>query len=130
MRQGALISGVVALVATVGLTTVFVQNASPYVTIKEAAAQSRDVHVVGQLVPGSLSLNTLGRETRFVLKDETGEIPVVYTGPPQSNLASATQVVVIGYHENGSFHSKQMLVKCPSKYESEKDAASKVKTPA
>lgn len=127
MRQGALISGAVALVATVGLTTVFVKNASPYVTIKEAMAQSRDVHVVGELVPASLQLNTLGRETRFMLKDETGEMPVVYTGPPQSNLASATQIVVIGYHENGAFHSKQMLVKCPSKYESEQGPDAKKK---
>lgn len=127
MRQGALISGAVALVATIGLTTVFVKNASPYVTIKEAMAQSRDVHVVGQLVPASLQLNTLGRETRFMLKDETGEMPVVYTGPPQSNLASATQIVVIGYHENGAFHSKQMLVKCPSKYESEQGPDAKKK---
>jgi cytochrome c-type biogenesis protein CcmE len=127
MRQGALISGAVALVATIGLTTVFVKNASPYVTIKEAVAQSRDVHVVGELVPASLQLNTLGRETRCVLKDETGEMPVVYTGPPQSNLASATQIVVIGYHENGAFHSKQMLVKCPSKYESEQGPDTKKK---
>lgn len=122
MRQGALISGAVALVATIGLTTVFVQNASPYVTIKEAVAQSRDVHVVGELVPASLQLNTLGRETRFELKDDTGTMPVIYTGPPQSNLGSATQIVVIGYHEDGAFHSKQMLVKCPSKYESENGA--------
>lgn len=129
MRQGALISGVIAIAATIGLTTVFVKNASPYMTVAEAMEGSSDVHVVGELVPNSLQLNTLGRQTKFVLKDETGEMPVVYTGPPQSNLSSATQIVVIGYQEDGVFHSKQMLVKCPSKYESEQEPTAK-KTPA
>lgn len=119
MRQGALISGVIAGAAIIGLTTVFVNNASPYVTIAQAAEHQGDVHVVGKIVPSSLHLNTLGRETKFQLTDESGTMNVVYTGPPLSNLAAATQVVVIGSHKDGALHSKQMLVKCPSKYESE-----------
>ena len=121
MKTGILVSTGLALVAGVGLTTVFVNNASPYVTI-EHAADNQKVHVVGKIVPNTLKQNTLQREVFFELKDDSGVMPVRYTGPPQSNLASATQVVVIGSRKAGVFEATQMLVKCPSKYESEAKA--------
>jgi len=120
MRTGLVVSGVFAVLAAVGLTTVFVNNASPYLTIKELKDAGGDVHVVGKIVPNTLVQNSLAREVKFTIQDETGQLPVVYTGPPQSNLASATQVVVIGAKKGESFQARQMLVKCPSKYESEK----------
>ncbi|MBS1722894.1 MAG: cytochrome c maturation protein CcmE [Armatimonadetes bacterium] len=119
MRVGAIVSGVLALGAAVGLTAVFVNNASPYLTIHELEGKDQTVHVVGKIVPSTLEQNTMAQEVRFELKDDTGTMPVRYTGPPQSNLAAAQQVVVIGKKTNGTFEAKQMLVKCPSKYESE-----------
>ena len=109
---------VVGAAAVVGLGYVFVQNASPYLTINQLSKSSQGVHVVGKIVPGSLRQNSVQRETRFRLKDDTGELNVVYTGPALSNLATATQVVAIGNMEADQFKSEQMLVKCPSKYES------------
>lgn len=122
MKRGALVSIIVAVLAVVGLGFVFVQNASPYMTIKEVGDSRNGVHVVGKIVPGTLEQNAMARQTRFTLEDETGTMEVVYTGPPLSNLASATQVVVIGDKSSGSFEAKKMLVKCPSKYESEAQA--------
>lgn len=124
MKRGAIVSGVVAILATVGLATVFVRNASPYATIKDAASLRGDgVHVVGQMVPKTLQQNPLKRQLSFRLKDETGEMPVIYNGPPMANLQAANQVVVIGQMEEGTFMARKMLVKCPSKYESEKTSA-------
>lgn len=123
MKPGIIVSVALALVGVVGLGMVFVSNASPYVTVKEAQDNRADVHVVGEIVPGSLQEKTLDRQVKFSLKDQTGEMPVVYTGPPQSNLASAKQVVVIGSLKEGKFHSEKMLVKCPSKYENDKSAS-------
>lgn len=118
MKTGAIVSIVLAVVAAAGLTSVFVNNASPYVTIADLEHQDQRVHVVGQIVPNTLKQRSLDREVLFELKDETGVIPVRYTGPTQSNLDSATQVVVIGSRKDGKFEATQMLVKCPSKYES------------
>ncbi len=122
MKSGVIISSVLAVAAGVGLMSVFVSNASPYVTIHEAEGHDQKVHVVGKIVPNTLQQNTLAREVNFQLKDDSGEMAVKYVGPPQSNLSSATQVVVIGTKKGDTFVADQMLVKCPSKYESENKA--------
>ncbi|MEQ1821555.1 MAG: cytochrome c maturation protein CcmE [Fimbriimonadaceae bacterium] len=121
LLKGPLVSAGVALLSVVGLAVVFVMNASPYATVKEALNQKSDgIHVVGEIVPGSLKQNLVERSIEFVLKDETGTMPVRYVGPPQANLKTTPKVVAIGSIQNGQLVSKQMLVKCPSKYEAEK----------
>lgn len=125
MKRGAIVSLLVALSAVGGLAFIFVKNASPYATIVQLTDSSQGAHVVGQLVPGSLKQTTMSREVNFTLKDDTGTIDVLYKGPPQSNLANATSVVVIGKKENGILVSEKMLVKCPSKYEGEQKAEAK-----
>lgn len=122
MKPGIVVSAALATVGVIGLGMVFVNNASPYVTVSEAQDGRSDVHVVGEIVPNTLQEKALTREVRFKLKDKTGEMQVVYNGPPQSNLSSAKQVVVIGSLKDGQFDSDKMLVKCPSKYENEKTA--------
>lgn len=119
MKIGVIVSSALAVIACVGLTTVFVNNASPYVTVQEVKGRSQKVHVVGKIVPHTLKQNSLAQEVSFELKDASGTMPVRYIGPPQSNLATATQVVVIGTKKDGIFEANQMLVKCPSKYESQ-----------
>lgn len=119
MKRGAITSIAVAVIATSGLGYVFLQNSSPYLTVKEVDAGRKDVHVSGTIVPGSINQNVMAGETKFVLQDETGTIPVVYTGPPLANLSTATKVVAIGTKDGENFKSEKMLVKCPSKYESE-----------
>ncbi len=122
MKIGVVFAIALAIAGTVALTTAFVNNSSPYVTIRESSERGSVVHVVGKIVPTTLKRDLLAQEVRFELTDDTGKMPVVYTGPPQSNLETATQVVVVGSRKDGVFLAKQMLVKCPSKYES-KDKA-------
>ncbi|MCE9559098.1 MAG: cytochrome c maturation protein CcmE [Armatimonadetes bacterium] len=122
MKSGTLISLLVASVAVVGLGFVFVQNSSPYLTINQLSKTSQGVHVVGKIVPGSLKENPMQRETRFKISDDTGQMDVLYNGPTLANLAVAKQVVVVGSMDATQFKSDQMLVKCPSKYESNKKA--------
>lgn len=128
MKLGTIISSVVAAGAGIGLMTVFVSNASPYVMIKDAESTGTNVHVVGKIVPNTLKQNTLAQKVNFELSDDTGKMNVSYDGPPISNLESATQVVVIGKKkDDGVFHAHQMLVKCPSKYETDKANSGKEK---
>lgn len=120
MKKGVLVSTGAGFCAAIGLMMVFINSASPYVSVAEAPKHSAKVHVVGDIIKETLKPSVLQGEVNFTIKDETGEMPVKYVGPPQSNLDEATQVVVIGSMENDVFLAKQMLVKCPSKYESEK----------
>jgi cytochrome c-type biogenesis protein CcmE len=54
----------------------------------------------------------------FIMKDATGiEMKVIYEGAMPNNFESATSVVVTGSYRNGYFHAKDILTKCPSKYE-------------
>jgi len=54
----------------------------------------------------------------FFMRDETGkEMKVVYEGVMPNNFETATSVVVTGSYRNGYFHAKDILTKCPSKYQ-------------
>jgi cytochrome c-type biogenesis protein CcmE len=54
----------------------------------------------------------------FFMKDEKGnEMKVICEGVMPNNFESATSVVVTGSYQNGYFHAKDILTKCPSKYE-------------
>jgi cytochrome c-type biogenesis protein CcmE len=54
----------------------------------------------------------------FHIKDENGvSVKVVYDGVKPGNFDQASHVVCVGKYENGAFHAKQLLVKCPSKYQ-------------
>lgn len=119
--QGSYVSAAVALTSVIGLGAVFMLNASPYATIKEVAGTtSSGAHVVGEVEKGSIRQDFIKQSLNFTISDETGKMPVSYTGDPVSNLETATKVVVIGKYENGVFHARDMQVKCPSKYEAEK----------
>lgn len=121
-QRGALVSSVIAVAAVLGLGSVFLANASPYMTIAEVQSQSgRTVHVSGTIQHDTIQQNLAKREATFKITDEGGTLDVLYKGKPQPNLATATTVVVIGQMEDGRFVANDMLLKCPSKYESTKD---------
>ncbi len=61
----------------------------------------------------------------FFISDEKGnEMKVVYEGTIPNNFESATSVVVTGKYQNGYFHAKDILTKCPSKYEEQQTSSS------
>jgi cytochrome c-type biogenesis protein CcmE len=54
----------------------------------------------------------------FFMADGKGnEMKVVYNGSIPNNFETASSVVVTGKYVNGYFHAKDILTKCPSKYE-------------
>ena len=66
------------------------------------------------------SLNKSKNIFSFYMKDYNGtEIKVVYNGAIPNNFESAVSVVVTGKYVDGYFHAKDILTKCPSKYEDE-----------
>lgn len=61
----------------------------------------------------------------FYMKDASGkEMKVVYEGTIPNNFETATSVVVTGQYRDGYFHAKDILTKCPSKYEEQTKTSS------
>jgi len=121
MTKGPLVTAVIAGVAMVAVIGAFATNASPYVTIREARQRQGDrLHLAGDLIKSSISNNVFKHELRFDIKDGNGDqIQVVYTGDVPSNLGDAERIVAVGGIQGDHFQSKELIVKCPSKYEGE-----------
>lgn len=71
----------------------------------------------------SYEMDPQTRTFTFFMVDEKGnEMKVVYEGAMPNNFESATSVVVTGTYKNGYFHAKDILTKCPSKYQDQQSA--------
>lgn len=116
--------------ALTGMFFVFMNGASPYVTVAEAKVTAGDrLHLKGAIVDGSLDARPREGKVFFTLKDEKGDLcKVVYNGPPPSNMGEAKEVVAIGRMKGEHFESDKLQLKCPSKYESENKTAEPEKT--
>jgi cytochrome c-type biogenesis protein CcmE len=126
---GAVITGIVATLAMVGVLTAFVGNASPYVTVAEAKQSHDDgLHLAGDLIKDSIQTDPASGHISFRMKDKTGTVAnVVYTGSTPGNLSEATKVVAVGGMDHDVFKAHQLLIKCPSKYESQPAAGAPYK---
>jgi cytochrome c-type biogenesis protein CcmE len=122
--NGALLTAVVCILAIGGVIYAFLANSSPYVTVAQAkASQADNLHVAGDIVKETVRQDLSNRTLVFDIKDETGQVTVVYTGTPPQNMGEANKVVAQGGMKDGKFQSEKLLVKCPSKYESEKKSS-------
>ncbi len=66
----------------------------------------------------SYEMNREQNTFSFYMVDEKGdEMKVIYEGAIPNNFETAKSVVVTGSYGNGYFHAKDILTKCPSKYE-------------
>lgn len=125
MKLSVLLPLAVGGVALTGMIYTFVSGASPYVTIAQAKTMSGDrLHLSGDILKETLIVKPRERKVFFDLRDEKGDVvPVVFSGPPPANMGEATKVVAIGGMKGAEFHANDMLLKCPSKYESAPGAA-------
>lgn len=121
MKKGAIVTAAVTGIALLGVCYAFLSTASPYVTVAQAKVSPADnLHVAGDILKETVVTDVAAKRLRFSLKDEKGDVlPVVYAGPPPANMGSATKVVAIGGMQGSEFHADKMLVKCPTKYESQ-----------
>ena len=123
MKPGAIFAIIVTILGLVAVVFAFQSNSSRYVSVKEAMASKGEskLHLSGDIVAGTLDVSLTNRTMAFNLKDEEGTVvPVMYRGMPPANMGAATKVVAVGQVENNVFVAKDIITKCPSKYESEK----------
>lgn len=123
MNRQAIIGVIVILVFTGFALYSFRSNLNPYVSFSEAeAAQpNQTVQVLGYLVEDEpVGYDSETNELQFSLVDEKGTRAQV-TSPKTkpAGFEDAESMVVIGKFEGETFHAQDILLKCPSKYQSE-----------
>lgn len=117
MKLGAIGLVAVTLIGVLLTAFAFVNHATPNVSIETAVSKTRYCNVPVQPVPGSIDYDAKSLTLRFVGKDATGEMPVVFRKGKPNNFEHATSVIVTGQFQDGAFEAREMLVKCPSKYQ-------------
>jgi cytochrome c-type biogenesis protein CcmE len=119
-KQARIIVGVIIVVVflVVGFMS-FMDSKIEYVNFKEAQSRQRTVEVKGQWVKDKDSKFDVGtNQFTFYMKDDNAtEMKVVFEGAKPNNFEVAEAVVVKGKVKDGYFHAKDILTKCPSKYE-------------
>ncbi|OGC79167.1 MAG: hypothetical protein A2145_02310 [candidate division Zixibacteria bacterium RBG_16_40_9] len=95
------------------------KSLTPYVGFAEAKKTQETVQIIGKVVEGETYYDTLSQKLVFSLTDKNSpdQIKVIYNGVKPGNFDQATEIVAIGNYQSGVFHSDQLLVKCPSKYQ-------------
>ena len=115
-----LIFGIAGIIVFTSLVMYnFSQSITSYVDFEQAATMDSDrIHVIGiwdSTQPAGFSTETM--TFSFFMTDESGNTRrVVYPRPKPNNFEQADQIVVIGQMRGDTFVSRDMLVKCPSKY--------------
>jgi cytochrome c-type biogenesis protein CcmE len=119
-KKARIITGIIIVVVflVVGFMS-FMDSKIEYVDFKEAQNRSRTVEVKGQWVKDKGEKFDVTNNTfTFNMKDDNGtEMKVVFDGAKPNNFEVAEAVVVKGKMKDGYFHAKDILTKCPSKYE-------------
>jgi cytochrome c-type biogenesis protein CcmE len=99
-------------------TTSFKKSMTPYISFREARQSKGMVQVNGVLADRNYVLNKNEQFLEFKLKDTKGEVMMVeYRGVVPGNFDQATSIVAIGRYTSDRFKADQLLVKCPSKYQ-------------
>jgi len=95
-----------------------IQYEEDFAKIKD---QTKTVKATGQWVKEkNYEIDKTNKTFSFYLQDAHGvEMKVMYHGTIPNNFESAVSVVVTGQYHDGQFHAKDILTKCPSKYEEE-----------
>lgn len=120
MNVKVILSLVLLAVAAYFGVTSFKKSMTPYITFGEAKRSTGMVQVNGSLADRNYVLRRDEQFLEFRLKDEAGDVmPVTYRGVIPGNFDQATSIVAIGRYAGGHFEAEQLLVKCPSKYQTE-----------
>ncbi|MEP0546292.1 MAG: cytochrome c maturation protein CcmE [Rhodothermales bacterium] len=118
------IIGVVMLAAfTFLVMRSFGENVGGYMDFAEATESQSRAHVVGEWVKAQPTTYDRNSNTfSFFMKDEAGAVrQVYYPNPKPANFEDAMQVVVEGQMDGDVFAAEHILIKCPSKYNDERE---------
>jgi cytochrome c-type biogenesis protein CcmE len=115
--------GVIALAIVYLIFTATQSTASYFLTVQElhdqgAAIYDRNVRVSGKVVEESIDFNSRDLVLRFNIVDESGAtLPVVFNGPKPDQMRQDAEAIIEGRYDGTEFSAKELLLKCPSRYE-------------
>jgi cytochrome c-type biogenesis protein CcmE len=115
------IIAIVIIAAALGVIISTISNSSTYAPFAEAMKQPNSTfHVVGKVnkqKPFDYNPEVNANLFGFYLTDNEGmEKKVIYNGAKPQDFERSEQIVVIGKMSGDEFHCRQILMKCPSKY--------------
>jgi cytochrome c-type biogenesis protein CcmE len=125
MKKKLLIGGVI-LIAAVGylLFLSFSSSVSYYVTVsefydRETELIDANIRVAGKITESPIDWDAEALELRFTITEGGKNMLVVYHGSQPSGLQAGSNLMVEGKYESDKvFRATQLILKCPSKYES------------
>jgi cytochrome c-type biogenesis protein CcmE len=120
MKNKYVFGGIIIAVFLVLMGYLFTQSNIEYVDdFNKVMSTEKTVKATGSWVKEkNYQIDNQNKTFSFFMADDHGkQMKVVYEGAIPNNFESATSVVVTGKYENGYFHAKDILTKCPSKYE-------------
>jgi len=93
-------------------------TATPYVGFEQARTMKQTVQVLGQVDFENTNYDENTGLFSFYIVNDTGDrMRVDYSGTKPGNFEQAESVVCVGQFKDGSFIARDLLVKCPSKYQ-------------
>jgi len=113
---------IIGLAAMLGFGTLLFVNfgsqVGGYMNFDQAARSGASAHVVGTWAKKRPTHYDRAQNVfTFYMRDEAGTVRKVrYNNPKPANFEQAEKVVVQGRTQDGVFVAKNILVKCPSKY--------------
>lgn len=120
MKNKYIFGGIIIAVFLVLMGYLFTQSNIEYVDdFNKVMASEKTVKATGSWVKEkNYQIDNQNKTFSFIMADDKGkQMKVIYEGTIPNNFESATSVVVTGKYQNGYFHAKDILTKCPSKYE-------------
>jgi len=120
MKNKYIFGGIIIAVFLVLMGYLFTQSNIEYVDdFHKVMTTEKTVKATGSWVKEkNYQIDNQNKTFSFFMIDESGnQMKVIYEGAIPNNFESATSVVVTGKYQNGYFHAKDILTKCPSKYE-------------
>jgi cytochrome c-type biogenesis protein CcmE len=119
MKTKYIIIGIIALGFLVLAYFSFDSSKIDYSDFDAAKESQKTVQIIGKLdKKNPIDYRSEANVLTFTLIDElnTSEF-VTFNGPKPNNFDLAPMVVVKGRYESGKFIAKEIMTKCPSKYE-------------
>jgi len=118
------IAGIIIIALAIGIIISTYADSSTYGSFTDATESSSELHVVGQLNKEKELFYKPQQDANyfaFYMKDNEGkECKVVFNGSKPQDFERSEQIVLTGKMIGQEFHASKILMKCPSKYTTDK----------
>lgn len=122
MNKKNIVGSIIIIVFLVVAGISFFSTKTDYSDFEKAKKTSSSVQIIGSVVKENpVDYNPQSNTLEFTLKDKSDQIAQVsYLGAKPNNFDIAPYIVVKGKFEGNVFQAREILTKCPSKYDDEK----------